>query len=118
MRLFGKYSGRDFLAPVLPTGHVKAIDSNSNCSGLCQGQEAASKNSWLRVTFEQPETGIFRAAHTRGRTLGTVAPANIMALESLAFSAPISHSLPETLYGIHDSMLLANVLPARQVWHA
>jgi hypothetical protein len=66
---------------------------------------------------KQPETGILRDAHNRGRALGTVVPANLIALEGLAFYAPISIPLPEALYGVHDFLLPLGLLPALRDWH-
>jgi hypothetical protein len=70
-----------------------------------QRQASASMESWPWVNFAQPETGIFRTARQRGRTLGRVMPAHRMALEGLAFDSPRSIPLPEVLEGIHGGVL-------------
>jgi hypothetical protein len=57
------------------------------------------------ATGLHPENGIFRDAHNRGRALGAVVPAHVLALEGLAFYSPISIPLPEALYEVHDLML-------------
>ena len=75
-------------------------------------QASTSMASWPWVSFAQPETGVFRTVHTRGRTLARVVSANRMALEGLAIDSPLSIPLPEALEGVHRGILPPGVGPS------
>jgi len=93
-------------------GEPTSLTLVGNEADHTQRQASASMESWPWVNFAQPETGIFRTARKRGRTLGRVVPANRMALEGLAFDSPLSIPLPKAREGIHARSSLSGVGPS------
>jgi hypothetical protein len=75
-----------------------SLTSVGNEADHIQRQASASMESWPWVNFAQPETGIFRTVHKRRRTLGRVVPVNRMALQGLAFDAPVSTNMAKTSF--------------------
>jgi hypothetical protein len=108
-RCHTSYSHWEFSAANLATTSLTSVGNEAD---LIQRQASASSDSWPRVNFAQPETGIFRTVHKRGRTLGRVVSANRTTLDGLALDSPLLIPLPKALEGIHRGVLPLGVGPS------
>ena len=86
----------------VPGGCPPAHTGIARVRGLPQARATPSAPS---AFDEPPETGIFRDAHNRRGALGTVGLPTPLALEALAFKAPIFIPVPEAFERVHDGLL-------------